>query len=173
MNSFCLNNSYADWTLHLDEIVSSAFQRGWANVLETRPRLPTVMNFKRNRDTDPVQRAGSHAGERGGALRRIFGGKRGQEQSVVPSDAPSVASSSSPSRHAPGGPSGDASVNSGPGSDQLTKNECSLSKQSLWDRAYEALGKESPDLVTKYQNLLEIEAQAMGTHHLQVVHCGY
>lgn len=131
------------------------------------------MNFKRHRDGDPVQKAGSPVGERGGALHGIFGRKGGREQAVAPTDAPPVASSASPSRHAPGGPSGDASVDSSPGSDQFTECEYSHSKQSLWDRAYKDLGKEKPDLVNKYQDLLAKEAQAMGTHQLQVVHYRY
>lgn len=129
------------------------------------------MKFKRHRDRDPVRKDGSPAGERGGVLHRtyarIFARKRGGEQLVVATDAPLVASSASLGRHTPGGPSGDASVNSSPRSYQLTKYECSHPNQSLWDRAYEALEKENPDLVTEYRNLLAKEAQAMGTHHLQ------
>jgi hypothetical protein len=131
------------------------------------------MNFKRHRDRDLLQKAVSPAGERGGILHRIFSRKGGRDQPVAPTDAPQVASSASPSGHAPGGPSSDTSVNCNPGSDQLTKYEYSHSNQSLWDRAYEAVGKECPDLATEYQNLLAKEAQAMGTDYLHVIHCGY
>lgn len=124
------------------------------------------MNFKRHHDRDPVKKAGPSTEDRGGVLHRFrfFGRKKGREQPVVRADAPPVTSSARPSHHAPGVPSGDASINSSPRSDQLTNHEYSHSNQSLWDRAYEALGKESPDLVTKYQNLLAKEAQAMGMY---------
>jgi hypothetical protein len=127
------------------------------------------MTNKRHRDRDVVQKAGTMARERGSFWHRILARKGGREQPVVPTDAPPVVSSTSTSRPVPGGPPGDASVNSSRDSDQATKYEYSHSNQSLWDQAYEALGKQYPDLVTKYQNLLENEAQAMGTQHLRVV----
>lgn len=41
--------------------------------------------------------------------------------------------------------------------------------QLLWDRAYSALGKDHPQLVKEYEELLLKELQTKGTHHVRVL----
>jgi hypothetical protein len=134
------------------------------------------MTNNRHPDRDAVQKAGLWARARGFSHRIVRGkGEREKkrDESVVPTDALPIVSSAGPSLPVPGRTSDVASVNSSRGSGRAANHEYSYSDsdQSLWDRAYEALGNQYPDLVKKYQKLLGDEARKMGTRHLHVAKC--
>lgn len=126
------------------ELHNRLFSRTSNRRAATPLRYSTATSSKQHRDMDPTRGAGSPAGGRRRRLLRMFGKKKEEQLSVLP-DAQPIASSTRPSGEA--------------------------SDQSLWDRAYEALRKEAPDLVVKYQKLLADEAQAMSTHYLHAVRC--
>ncbi|KAK6071843.1 Ankyrin repeat domain-containing protein 50-like protein 3 [Seiridium cupressi] len=106
--------------------------------------------FRRRRDGDAAQTAGSPGGNRVGFWRNLFGRKRGAESQPPSTDTPSVTCSASSTYPTPTGPSDDAS-----------STFSTSTNQSLWDHAYKALEKQSPDLIKEYQDLLAKEAQSM------------
>jgi hypothetical protein len=65
--------------------------------------------------------------------------------------------------------SGDGSVNLVLGSHPPSNHEDSPTIKSLWDRAYDTLGKDNRQLVEEYEKLLSKEAQKTGTHQLRVI----
>jgi hypothetical protein len=81
---------------------------------------------------------------------RLFSGKGGQKSQATSTGTPSITPSVSSNIQATEDPSsGDSSF-------------ANPSAKTLWDRAYEALEKQSSDLTGKYQNLLIREARSLG-----------
>lgn len=112
--------------------------------------------FKRNDEQDRAHKAGSSNSKattgRRQRLRGWLDGKAGQAEP----DAASVASSargSSDTRQERSGESLADSVN----------REEPPTTQSLWDRAYDALGKEETQVVKDYEKLLSKEEQMAST----------
>lgn len=101
-------------------------------------------------------------GKLSGRLRRIFHKSSDTTPQPPLSDVLSATPSASSSQSAFSKPLDHVSLPSTAGDAQLTKENPSASKLTLWDRAYEALSNENPELVKEYQEMLIAEASGIG-----------
>lgn len=108
--------------------------------------------FGRHRDRHSGQMTTSPSVKRRGWLRELISRYKGRQSQSPLTDTSSVASSVSSNVPTPSVPS---------------RNDLDLADpstaMSLWDRAYKALGEQSPDLTEKYEYLL-----IQGMYHLSI-----
>ncbi|KAK3306056.1 uncharacterized protein B0T15DRAFT_417141, partial [Chaetomium strumarium] len=118
-----------------------------------KPHRHSMAPWNRKRE-EPALRAGSSASKaKAGYLERLQRrlGNRGRRAE------PDASGNGNDT-----GRPGDSPSHPVPGTCQPTDHKDSPTTQSLWDRAYDALGNENPQLVKEYEGLLLKEAQKTG-----------
>lgn len=102
------------------------------------------LKLLQHRDKGPAQKAASSGGR---FLGRLFGRKKEREPQTISAGALVTTPSANSNFQTKNGLSSDGSSLASP------------SDQSLWDRAYEALEEQNPDLTRKYRELLVVDGQ--------------